>query len=70
MDNHWLNSRRTGEGFVIWILAAAVFVFGDSRFFGGRGRSNDIFASSVKGGSFHIDIFAWNGSVIFLTDSS
>ncbi len=53
---------------MIRILSEAVFVFGDSRFFGGRGRFNDIFAP-VKGGSFHIDIFAWNRSVI-LTDSS
>ena len=68
MDNHLLSNRRTGEGFVDLILAAAVFVYGDSRFFGGRGRSNDIFAS-VKKGNSHLDVFAWNGSVI-LMDSS
>ena len=66
MDDRWLN-RRTGEGFVIWILATTVFVDGDSRFLGGRGRSNDIFAT-VRGGS-HLDIFVRNRSVV-LTDSS
>ena len=67
MANHRLNSRRTGEGFVIWILGEAVFVYGDSRFLGGRGRSNDIFAT-VRG-DYHLDISAWIRSVI-LTDSS
>ena len=48
---------------MVWILRVAVFVCGNSRFFGGRGRFNDIFAT-VKGGSFHIDVFAWDGSAI------
>ncbi len=49
MDNRLLRNRITGENFVIRILAAAVFVFGNSRVPGGRGRSNDIFAT-VRGG--------------------
>ena len=49
---------------MVWILRVTVFVCGKSRFFWGKGRSNDIFAT-VKGGSSHIyDVVAWNGSAI------